>query len=200
MSSKSSGNKLLSFPSGLSQVDAFMVHDIDDTSNAGHLAPQQRDVGDTLESPASPTISDEEMVRASSEDEEHIKIVSGFIGYTQNQLNYCIEPTIGWFVICRDDTGFHSDVELDDGRMPGIEEDFDGMLDYHGGAFDEGDENEEDSMRNSDELLLVNDHTVSHSSGSEKGNMRKNRNGQEFMSVDVEDEDDVEQEMHRLNH
>merc|ERR1712083_307328 len=56
------------------------------------------------------TISDEPMLRASSEDEEHMRIVSGFIGYTQNQLTYCLEPVGGWFVMANDEMTLLSDV------------------------------------------------------------------------------------------
>merc|ERR1719242_2699114 len=122
-------NKQQSFPSGLSQIDAYMVPD---EISAGHV------INSTEEHESPRTISDEPMLRASSADEEHMRIVSGFIGYTQNQLTYCLEPVVGWFVMANDEMAMLTEVGQGD-QMSSLSENshisqpFDAMLDYRGG-------------------------------------------------------------------
>merc|ERR1719361_2970201 len=96
-----------------------------------------------------------------------------------------------------DSVGLHSPIAFDERRMSGIDEDFDPMMDYHhGGAFDEEDENEEEDTveRGSSGLLLVNDHTNSSESITAEEEQERtrmlDRNGQQFMAVDVVDDED----------
>eukprot|EP00484_Ammonia_sp_Unknown_P029130 CAMPEP_0197025450 /NCGR_PEP_ID=MMETSP1384-20130603/5782_1 /TAXON_ID=29189 /ORGANISM="Ammonia sp." /LENGTH=589 /DNA_ID=CAMNT_0042453979 /DNA_START=36 /DNA_END=1805 /DNA_ORIENTATION=+ len=96
---KYGGIEINSFPIGLCHVDAIISNESSnptDTVEAEHESPQSSPnaTGSGAENDGTPSLNE-----AMSAHEESIKVVAGFIGYTQNQLNYQLSPNVGWFVV-----------------------------------------------------------------------------------------------------
>ena len=153
-----------------------------------------------------PTLSDDHLIdiETGNGHYESIKIIAGFIGYSQHQLNYSLSPIIGWFVVSNDgnNNGYRHNMNNNgyDHRLAGISEDEDDV---------------EDNYDVNDDLALMNKGSnhqhikIAQDDGDDEDedelnyvqvqSNKKRRNSKQFMAVDVEDEDDgddVQKELH----
>merc|ERR1711933_383971 len=111
---KYGGIEVNSFPVGLSEADTVIIND-----SSPEASPENNEFDGGIMN--SPTLSDNHS--NINNHEEHLKIISGFIGYTQNQLTHCLQPIVGWFIVANNQKNGMS--QGFDHRLAGISEDDD---------------------------------------------------------------------------
>ena len=98
---KYGGIEINSFPVGLSHADAIIIND-----STPEQSPEQLKNDNPTDVAGTPTLSDDQLIDIETGNYnghyESIKIIAGFIGYSQHQLNYSLSPIIGWFVVSND--------------------------------------------------------------------------------------------------
>ena len=168
---KYGGIECNSFPLGLCHCDAVIGSANDNTNKAGN------DDGSTTVNEMEKVDSGSIASNESNGYEENIKVVSGFVGFSQNPLNYCLSPCIGWFIVADNP---HSNMNNEyDAHLDGIsEDDEDGLLYAHNtGSVHIKTSDDSDSASNDDQYVG-----------------KKKKGKKNFMAIDKFDEED---EMHK---
>jgi len=186
---KYGGIEVQSFPTGLSMVNARVDSDLEKGGNG------------------------------IASEEESMRVVSGFVGYTQNQLTCAVEAVAGWFVVDTTHRGQGKNGH-GDGRMGALDEESDesedALRDYHRDESSDLRDSAEDEEED-DGALLMNVASTTKTrttgdgeaaddgdeyedgSGSEQ-RVRYSKNKGRFMPLGVADEDeedDLQKELQR---
>eukprot|EP01083_Nonionella_stella_P045870 122937_1 len=177
---KYGGIEVNSFPIGLCHADAVILSDV--SPEASPEEDRQSSSSGSHSVDADPNAH-----------HENIKVVSGFIGYTQDRLSLALRPVVGWFAVA--DTAQNMNNNGYDQRLQGISEDDDDLVD----RMDDDEDN--DALRlidkHSSKMRIKPSDEEDDSDDMELGYAQNTKKGQKFMPIQPHDEDDA---IHKVMH